>query len=132
MCENPVPCACTLEKRAKARAEHMQRHDALGRLAHDLYTSAAITEDEMYLLYRQAEKEWDDAIHIASPNDPLVSLCGLRGRNLSDLPERPDSIGGCWTCLIKSEPETGDAGAAHLADSPVLIGAASNTGKEPE
>lgn len=103
MCDQTVPCACTLEKRAKARAEHIERHEALGRLAYDLYQSAAITEDEMYLLFGQAEREWDDAIHIASPADPLRSLCGLRGRNLADLPERPDSWAGCWTCLIKAD-----------------------------
>lgn len=103
MCENPVPCACTLEKRAKARAEHIARHEMLGRLAYDLYSTGAITEDEMYLLYGQSEREWDDAIHIASPNDPLQSLCGQYGRNLDDLPKRPDSMSGCWTCLIKAD-----------------------------
>lgn len=103
MCDLPVPCECTLEKRAKLRAEHVERHETLEQLAYDLYSSAAITEDEMYLLYDQAAREWDDAIHIASPGDPLRSLCGFYGRNLDDLPKRPDSMSGCWTCLIEAD-----------------------------
>lgn len=61
-------------------------------------------------------REWDDAIHIASSADPLVSLCGLRARNLADLPERPDSMSGCWTCLIEADKlapqEAREAGSA--------------------
>ena len=103
MCENPVPCACTLEKRSAARREHIERHASLARLGFDLYAAGQITEEERDLLLYQSEREWDDAIHIACPDDPLVSLCGLRGRNLADLPERPGGMEGCWTCLIKAD-----------------------------
>lgn len=103
MCDLPVPCECTLEKRAKARAEHIERHETLEQLAFDLYSAGQITEDERNLLYDQAAREWDDAIHISSPDDPLRSLCGQYGRNLADLPERPGGMEGCWTCLIKAD-----------------------------
>lgn len=103
MCENPVPCACTLETRARLREQHMARADAFSKLAYRLRGEGHITEDEAYLLYRQSESEWDDAIHIASPDNPMLSLCGNLGRNLVDLPERPDSWGGCWTCLMRAD-----------------------------
>jgi hypothetical protein len=115
MCDNPVPCQCTLEKRVKTRREHMERSDRLGKLAHSLWKAEAISEEDRDLLYMQAESEWDDAIHIASSDDPLRSLCGLYGRNLMDLPERPDSWAGCWGCLTiadktaTSEPEMATA-----------------------
>ena len=96
-------CDCPLEKRAKRRAEHMQRHDDLAALAYRLHKTGAVTEAEAHLLYQQAESEWDDAFHIASPDDPLRSLCGLYGRNLFDLPERPDGGQGCWTCLHRAD-----------------------------
>lgn len=103
MCDETVPCRCTLERRFELRREHIQRHDALGDMAYRLGESGAITEAERDLLYSQAEAEWDDAIHIASPDDPLRSLCGSYGRNLADLPERPDSGSGCWTCLTRAD-----------------------------
>lgn len=62
MCDQTVPCACTLEKRAKARTEHIERHETLSRLAYDLYKNAAITDDEMYLLFGQAERESPPAL----------------------------------------------------------------------
>lgn len=103
MCDNPVPCACTVEQRVKVRAEHIARSDALQAMAFRLSDAGAISDDEMNLLYAQALEEWDDAIHIASPDDPLKSLCGKRGRNLADLPDRPDSGSGCWTCLTVAD-----------------------------
>lgn len=93
---------CVREHRIKIRAEHIARHDALSALAYRLHTAGQISEDEAMLLYRKAEEEWDDAIHIASPDDPLVSLCGHRGRNLADLPTIPDGGSGCWTCIGKA------------------------------
>lgn len=99
MCDNPVPCACTLERRAKLRDEAMARRDKLAGLSYRLHKAEQISEDEAMFLYAQAEAEWDDAIHIASPDDPLRSLCGLYGRNLADLPDHPDGGSGCWTCL---------------------------------
>ena len=103
MCEEPVPCACTLERREKLRAEHIARSDGLSKLAYRLRADKQISEDEAMLLYAQAEHEWDDAIHIASPDDPVKSLCGHEGRNLVDLPTMPDSWSGCWTCITKAE-----------------------------
>lgn len=101
MCDLPVPCQCTLERRARYRAEHIARHDALRAIT--LRLGDQMTEDERDVLYRQADQEWDDAIHIASPDDPLRSLCGQYGRNLCDLPERPDGGSGCWTCLQRAD-----------------------------
>lgn len=103
MCDLPTPCGCTLANRTKLRAEYMQRSDAISTLAYRLSRAGQITEEERELLYRQAEQEWDDAIHIASPDDPLRSLCGHYGRNLADLPDRPDAAAGCWTCLTKAD-----------------------------
>lgn len=101
MCDAPTPCACTLERRDALRAEAIARSDAFRDLARKMY--GQITDDEAMLLYRQAETEWDDAIHIATPDDPLRSLCGQIGRNLCDLPERPDGGSGCWTCLTRAD-----------------------------
>jgi hypothetical protein len=101
MCDNPTPCACTIERRKTLRAEAIARSDAFRDLARRLH--GQITDDEAMLLYRQAETEWDDAIHIAAPSDPLRSLCGQLGRNLADLPERPGGGSGCWTCLQRAD-----------------------------
>ncbi len=103
MCDLPVPCKCTLERRAALRAEHIERSDALRAIAYRLSQSGQITEPERDLLYMQSEQEWDDAIHIASPDDPLRSLCGQYGRNLADLPEKPDGASGCWGCLQRAD-----------------------------
>lgn len=101
MCDRPVPCACVLERRDKLRGEAIRRRDAFLALARRLH--GQLSEDEAMLLYRQADAEWDDAIHIASPDDPLRSLCGHYGRNLCDLPDRPDGGSGCWTCLQRAD-----------------------------
>ncbi len=103
MCDKPVPCACTLEKRDKLRKQHIAKSEAFRDLAYRLHTAGHISENEAMFLYAESEAAWDDAIHIASPDDPLRSLCGQYGRNLADLPERPDSWGGCWTCLTKAD-----------------------------
>lgn len=103
MCNKPIPCQCTIDRRIELRAEHIQRHDSLSGLAYRLGSSGAISDEERDLLYAQAEGEWDDAIHIASPDDPLRSLCGAYGRNLADLPDRPDGSSGCWTCLTVAD-----------------------------
>ena len=58
-------------------------------------------------VYRASEEAWDDAIHISNPADPDRSLCGSLGRNLVLLDgPRPDSWGGCWSCLTKAEAVT--------------------------
>lgn len=49
MCLNPVPCACTLEQRAKLRAEHIERHDALRGLTGRLHVAGQISQDEAIL-----------------------------------------------------------------------------------
>ena len=103
MCDKPVPCQCTLDRRAELRSQQIARSEQFANLAHRLAEAGQITDEERDFLYTQAESEWDDAIHIASPDDPLRSLCGSYGRNLCDLPERPDSWGGCWTCLIRAD-----------------------------
>jgi hypothetical protein len=103
MCDAPVPCECTLERRAKLRSEHIERSERFSGLAYRLSVAGEITEEERDLLYAQSEREWDDAIHIASPDDLLRSLCGQYGRNLCDLPERPDGGSGCWTCLQRAD-----------------------------
>lgn len=103
MCSLPVPCQCVLEKRAKRRDDHMNRSQALEDIAYRLSEAGQITEAERDLLYEQALSTWDDAIHIASPDDPLRSLCGHYGRNLTDLPDRPDGMSGCWTCLGEAD-----------------------------
>lgn len=103
MCDLPTPCACTLEKRARLRDEHMQRQDVLRAMWSRLRAARQLSEAEDALLIRQIEQEWDDAVHIASPDAPLRSLCGQFGRNLCDLPERPDSWAGCWTCLTLAD-----------------------------
>jgi hypothetical protein len=103
MCDLPMPCQCTLERRATNREEHIQRQDALRAMWSRLRDAGQLSEVEDALLIRQIEQEWDDAIHIASPDDPLRSLCGQYGRNLADLPEKPDSWGGCWTCLQRAD-----------------------------
>jgi len=103
MCDKPVPCQCTLDRRAALRAEHIKRHEAFLELAYRLSWSGAVSDEERDLLYRQADEEWDDAIHIAAPDDPLRSLCGSYGRNLCDLPERPNSGSGCWGCLQRAD-----------------------------
>lgn len=103
MCDNPVPCACILERRASLRGEHIARSDALRAMTARLHSGGAISDAERDLLYAKSEEEWDDAVHIASPHDPLRSLCGKLGRNLADLPDRPDSFSGCWTCLTVAD-----------------------------
>jgi hypothetical protein len=100
--------------RVKRRREHIARSDALRNLGYRLSTEGVASEEEVALLYAQSAMEWDDAIHIASPDDPLRSLCGLFGRNLTDLPDKPDSWGGCWTCLDRAA-EQGRQGAEELA-----------------
>lgn len=106
MCDDAVPCQCTLDRRAKARTEHVERSDAFRTLAFRLLSAGHATEAEGELLYRQSEQEWDDAIHIASPDDPLRSLCGKYGRNLADLPDKPDGGSGCWGCLQRADALT--------------------------
>jgi hypothetical protein len=117
MCDLPEPCECTLTKRVALRTEHIARHEALSHLAFRLSKTAVITDAERDLLYRQAEEEWDDAIHIATPGDPLRSLCGMLGRNLVDLPECPDTWAGCWGCLDRAaklmKPEAAEVELAH-------------------
>lgn len=103
MCELPVPCACTLEQRDARRAQHIERQDALRAMWSRLLEAGQLSEAESDLLIHQIESEWDDAIHIASPDDPLRSLCGSYGRNLCDLPERPDGMSGCWGCLQRAD-----------------------------
>lgn len=103
MCDEPVPCACTLERRAQLRDEARARSNTLSDLAYRLRKAEQISEGETMFLYAQAEAAWDDAIHIAATDDPLRSLCGLYGRNLTDLPERPGGGEGCWTCLHKAD-----------------------------
>ncbi len=103
MCDEPVPCACTLERRIKLREQHIKLRDDLSSLAYRLHKDGHIDDNEMWLLYSRAEDAWDDAIHIASSDDPLRSLCGQFGRNLTDLPDRPDGGSGCWTCLMKAD-----------------------------
>lgn len=115
MCEQPVPCQCTLDRREQLRAEHAARSDTLGKLAYRLSETNQISEAERDLLYRQAEQEWDDAIHVASPDDPLRSLCGSYGRNLADLPDRPDGASGCWTCLHQADELAGASSSRELA-----------------
>lgn len=120
MSERIVP-RCIAERRAALRAEHITRHEALGSLAYRLSTCGYITEEERDLLYTKAEEEWDDAIHVASPDDPLRSLCGSYGRNLADLPDMPDAGSGCWTCMHKADELQGLAHAAE--DEPLQMGA---------
>lgn len=103
MCENPVPCACTLERRKKATARHIARQEVLSDMWYRMHKSGQLSEEESRLLQQKVEEEWDDAIHIASPDDPLLSLCGSYGRNLMDLPERPDPWSGCWGCLQRAD-----------------------------
>ena len=67
-------------------------------------------EEDSDLLYALGQGIWDDAIHIASPANGHVSLCGERGRNLAPLNERPDGWAGCWTCLHEADRLAG-AGA---------------------
>lgn len=122
MCDLPVPCACTLEKRDKIRAAHIERSDALQALAYKLSKAGHVSDQECELILLQAASEWDDAIHIASPTDPLQSLCGHFGRNLTDLPERPDGWSGCWTCLLKADELAGRQNAPP-ANEPVLAAA---------
>jgi hypothetical protein len=117
MCDAPVPCQCTLERRAEARKECIARQEALLAVIRRLRDlKVPLSEKELVLLLDKAEEEWDDAIHIASPDDPLVSLCGRRGRNLADLPDRPDSWSGCWGCLTRAD-------ALESADEKELVNA---------
>lgn len=94
---------CIAERRVALRAEHITRQHALTSLAFRLGSCGYIGDDERDLLYRKAEEEWDDAVHIAAPDDPLRSLCGSYGRNLADLPERPDPWSGCWGCMQRAD-----------------------------
>ncbi len=103
MCDEPVPCACTLEQRDARRAEHIKRQDDLRAMWSRLRDAKQLSDAESELLIHQVEREWDDAIHIASPDDQLRSLCGQYGRNLCDLPERPDGWAGCWQCLTNAD-----------------------------
>lgn len=103
MCDDPVPCPCTVERRSKLRGEASQRQDDLRAMWSRLRSAGQLTAAEDELLVRKIEEEWDDAIHIASPDDPLRSLCGSYGRNLTDLPERPDGASGCWGCLDRAD-----------------------------
>lgn len=103
MCDKPVPCDCTRRSRASLRAECIARQDALRALWSRLRSAGQLSEKEDELLMWEAEGAWDDAIHIASADDPTRSLCGQYGRNLCDLPERPDGGSGCWTCLARAD-----------------------------
>ena len=113
MCDDPVPCECTRDRRVTRRREHMARSDALRSVASRLHLAGQITDEEATLMYREANEAWDDAIHIASADDPLRSLCGYFGRNLMDLPARPDGGSGCWSCLTKAD-ELAEAEAKEL------------------
>lgn len=100
MCDLPVPCACTIEERTIRRREHQERAVMIESIAGRLARSGAITDPEACVLFSLAEREWDDAVHIASPDDPLRSLCGLYGRNLVELPNVGYHGGQeCWTCF---------------------------------
>jgi hypothetical protein len=103
MCDETVPCKCTRDTRVILRAQHVQRQDALRSMWWRLRSAEQLSEAEDDLLLQKVEEEWDDAIHIASPDDPLRSLCGRYGRNLADLPDRPGGSEGCWTCLHKAD-----------------------------
>jgi hypothetical protein len=123
MCENPVPCACTLEKRKQATYAHIARQNVLSDMWYRLHKSGQLSEEESRLLQQKIEEEWDDAIHIAASDDPLMSLCGSYGRNLVDLPERPDAWAGCWSCLQRAEK-------LNPADERELVAAASVSAAE--
>ncbi len=117
MCDEPVPCQCTLDRRVELRRQHIELHDRLSNLAYRLWKEGHVNEEERDVLFSQAEEAWDDAIHIADPTDPLRSLCGSYGRNLCDLPEVPDKWGGCWGCMDRAakmmKPEAAEVELAH-------------------
>jgi hypothetical protein len=64
-----------------------------------------IREADRQVLERAAlDIAWDDAIHIAAPWEPRSSLCGQWFRNLASLDAPPpDSVSGCWTCLMAAD-----------------------------
>jgi hypothetical protein len=91
--------------------EYILRQNRLSDLTYRLSEENRISREEALMLYRAAESEWDDALHIAAPWDRRVSLCGNWGRNLCELGgTRPDGLQGCWTCL-----QTAEWLDAHLA-----------------
>lgn len=95
-------CNAICDQHKKEMRRHQERQRALIDLAYRLREAGDIEASD--LLYAVGEDEWDDAIHIASPLDGHVSLCGLRGRNLAQLDgEWPDSGSGCWGCLGLAE-----------------------------
>ena len=90
MCENPVPCACTLEKRSAARREHIERHASLARLGFDLYAAGQITEEERDLLLYQSEREWTTPSTSRAPTILLsrsVACVGEISRIYRSVPE---------------------------------------------
>jgi hypothetical protein len=98
--ETGEACDATCDPHLKEVRRRIAMQDAVSDLAYRLHKNGAITEEEAMQLYDISEELWDDAIHIASPLDGHVSLCGARGRNLAPLAgERPDGLSGCWTCL---------------------------------
>jgi hypothetical protein len=72
-------------------------HNDLRRIAYDLWKDGR--EEDALVLCDAANSVWDDAIHIASPQDPTVTLCGNVDRNMVALEDRPDGWAGCWSCL---------------------------------
>lgn len=70
-----------------------------------LYRRRDLTEDQQSaVLAAITEVAWDDAIHIAAPWEERSSLCGRWHRNLVSLDApRPDSVSGCWACIMAAE-----------------------------
>lgn len=80
------------------RQQHF--YDILGRLHKDGH----LTKEEWLMLASLAEREWDDAIHIAAPWGEGVSVCGEWQRNLVPFTgPPPDGMEGCWQCLLIAE-----------------------------
>lgn len=96
----------------------MNRQEQIFAIAYRLHEEGR--EEESVLLYSFGEAEWDDAIHIASPWNGHMSLCGNKGRNLVPLDgERPGGVEGCWTCLQQVERlvRAGSVGRTHTGDA---------------
>ena len=97
-------CDSRCDPHIEERNRLIAKQEVLLDIAYRVDKSGVLSEDEVSLLYAEAEAVWDDGIHIASPTNGHLSLCGQRGRNLAPLSgDRPGGGEGCWTCLTMAD-----------------------------
>lgn len=102
--ETSGACDATCDPHTKERNRLRSQQERIEEIAYRLHKEGR--DDEASDLYSLSSEVWDDAIHVSSPLNGHISLCGKRGRNLVKADEQmPDGWSGCWTCLSLALPE---------------------------